>query len=61
VIKKFGLSPAEFDVIMSAPPRRFEDFPSYAKLRTKPLFVVMLRLYQVAKLGVFRRARQESA
>lgn len=29
VIKKLGLQPADFDGIMAAPPKRFEDYPSY--------------------------------
>jgi N-acetyl sugar amidotransferase len=31
VIKKFGLTEREFDTIMAAPRKRFEDYPSYAR------------------------------
>lgn len=34
VIKKFGLTPEAFDALMSAPPKRFGDYPSSAKGRT---------------------------
>ncbi len=30
-IKKLGLKPGEFEAIMAAPPRRFEDFDSYER------------------------------
>lgn len=30
VLKKLGFSESEFEAIMAKPPRRFEDFPSYA-------------------------------
>lgn len=31
VVKKLGLTAAEFEEIMKAPPRRFEDYPSYTR------------------------------
>jgi N-acetyl sugar amidotransferase len=33
VVKKLGLTEAEFEQIMRAPPRRFADYPSYANSR----------------------------
>jgi N-acetyl sugar amidotransferase len=57
VMKKLGFSPAEFEAVMSAPPRCFEDFSSYDKFRAGPLFRVMLGLYQIAKMGLFIRTR----
>ena len=33
VVKKLGLTDAEFEAIMTAPSKRFEDYPSYAKTR----------------------------
>lgn len=33
VIKKLGISETEFDSIIRAPPRRFEDYPSYENSR----------------------------
>jgi N-acetyl sugar amidotransferase len=33
VAKKLGITDAEFDAIMKAPPKRFEDYPSYENSR----------------------------
>lgn len=41
VIKKLGLSPAEFEAIMASPPKRFFDFPS--DTRNPPLYHVALQ------------------
>lgn len=38
VAKKLGFTTAEFDAVMKAPPRRFEEFDSYTKLFNGPLF-----------------------
>lgn len=45
VIKKLGLTEAEFDDIMNLPPKKFEDYPSYKKtLRYKMSIEFYLRL-----------------
>ncbi len=31
MISKLGLTPDEFDRIMALPPKRYEDYPSYAR------------------------------
>lgn len=41
VISKFGLTEADFEAIMSAPPRSFWDFPSYAKWYKSPSFAML--------------------
>lgn len=52
VMKKFGLSPAEFEAIMTAPPKRFDDYPSYSK---DPTFRLMRYVYR--RLRTLRSAR----
>lgn len=42
VIKKLGLQPADFDEIMSLPPRSFREYPSNHFLFTKFAFLVRL-------------------
>ena len=57
VAKKFGLTQAEFDAIMSAPPRRFSDFPSYARLVGGPWYQRLMRAYQFFKFDLWGRPR----
>jgi N-acetyl sugar amidotransferase len=57
VAKKFGLTPQEFASIMSAPPRQFADFPSYAKICASPWFRRVVKLYQTLKYDVLRKPR----
>jgi N-acetyl sugar amidotransferase len=52
VAKKLGLSSAEFDAIMTAPTRRFEDFPSFAKMQAHPWFRRLVRIYQFFKFDL---------
>ncbi len=52
VAKKFGLSSEEFDAIMTAPTRRFEEFASYAKLCRSPWYRRLIRAYQFLKFDL---------
>jgi N-acetyl sugar amidotransferase len=53
VIKKLGISERDFDAIMAAPPKRFEDYPSYENSR----FVQLARRVRDAlKRGIRSRA-----
>ena len=56
VIKKFGLTAAEFHDIMTGPKRTFADFSSYAKLREGAPFRTAQRLYRFARYDLFGRA-----
>lgn len=38
VAKKLGFTQSEFDAIMKAPPRRFEEFDSYTRVLNGPVF-----------------------
>lgn len=57
IAKKLGLTTAQYNAIMAAPPRRFEDFPSYEKVCAGPAFQRVMRLYQFLKYDVLRRPR----
>jgi N-acetyl sugar amidotransferase len=57
VIKKLGLSPMEFQLIMTAPKQTFSDFPSYWKRYHGPAFRTALRAYQIGKYGILRFPR----
>ena len=54
VMKKLGLSPAEFQAILTAPKRSFYEFPSYWKWRHGPTFRALLRAYQFVKYDLLR-------
>lgn len=57
VMKKFGLSRAEFESILNAPKRRFEDFPSHYKRRHGPAFRAALRGWQFFKYDLRGKRR----
>jgi hypothetical protein len=49
VIKKLGITAGEFDVIMKAEPRRFEDYPSTKRswlFRNRAVLAAYHRLLQ---------------
>lgn len=50
VAKKLGFSSEEFHAIMTAPPRSFSDFKSYANVLESPMFVAARRLRRRLKL-----------
>ncbi len=54
VAKKLGISSAEFESIMKAQPRKFEDFDSYEKIVTSPEFTRLKTLYQFIKYRLLR-------
>ena len=49
VAKKLGISTAEFDAIMTAPPRSFYDFDSYEKRAGSRWFAMIRRGYHAAR------------
>ncbi|MFZ1108546.1 MAG: N-acetyl sugar amidotransferase [Rhodomicrobium sp.] len=49
VAKKLGFSKTEFDAIMTAPPRRFDDFHSYVKMLDSPAFRAARKLRRVIR------------
>lgn len=49
VIKKLGLTEAEFDAILALPPRSYWDYPSYGRLYRNRTFLLARRI-----LGTFR-------
>lgn len=51
VIKKFGLTAASFEAIMTGPKRTFAEFDSYAKLRSGAPFRAAQRIYRIARYG----------
>jgi N-acetyl sugar amidotransferase len=53
VIKKLGLTPAEFEAIMALPPKTFWDYPSYLRIQRHPLY---RRLAGVARRALRPRA-----
>ena len=54
VAKKLSFSPAEFAAIMKARPRRFEEFPSYQRMRSSWWYPWLLRANRVWKF-IFHR------
>ena len=46
VVKKFGLTDAEFQAIMDLPPKRFWDYPSYLRIFTHPVYRRASNLYR---------------
>jgi N-acetyl sugar amidotransferase len=54
VIKKFGLTKAQFAAIMNGPKRSFDDFASYQKLRGGAAFLAAQRAYRFARYRVLR-------
>jgi N-acetyl sugar amidotransferase len=46
VVKKLGLTDADFEAIMKAPPRSFWDFDSYAKMTRSPNYVRARSVYR---------------
>lgn len=52
VIKKLGLTEAEFEEILALPPKRFEDYPSYEQ---SPYFGVLRWIYRAPRLLRARR------
>jgi len=54
VIKKFGITEAEFEAILNAPPKSFWDYPSYSRMaRSKP-YAMARNLYRT-----LRRRKQD--
>lgn len=51
-ISKFGLTVAEFDAIIAAPPKSFSDFPSYAKWYGTWWFRAIQRTNRAMKSGM---------
>jgi N-acetyl sugar amidotransferase len=49
VIKKLGISEKEFESIMNAPPKRYEDYPSYATSTVLNLLRKLRRLVKNSK------------
>jgi hypothetical protein len=47
VIKKLGLSEAEFEAIMTLPKKSYHDYPSYARFYTSALYRGLAELYKV--------------
>ena len=54
VAKKLGIGIAEFNAIMTAPARRFEDFPSYERRRSSVWFKNAMGAYQFVKRRILR-------
>lgn len=46
VVKKFGLTDAEFQAIMDLPPKEFWDYPSYLRIFTHPAYRRVSNLYR---------------
>jgi hypothetical protein len=46
VIEKFGLAEEEFEALMRQPPRKFEEFPSYARFYRTRLYRAGRALYR---------------
>jgi N-acetyl sugar amidotransferase len=49
VIKKLGLSEAEFDEIMATPLRSFWDYPSYARMTATAPYAAMRTIYRTVR------------
>ena len=56
VAKKLGFTVDEFAKIMTAPPRRFEEFPSYAKWARSGYYKAALQVWRVLKYRILRRS-----
>lgn len=56
VIKKLGLTEAEFEAIMDLPKKSFWDYPSYAKLVDSNVYKGARKFYRTVKYGVMGRA-----
>jgi N-acetyl sugar amidotransferase len=56
VIKKLGITEADFDAIMSAPPKIYWDYPSYGKIYRSRLYATARRLYRRLRGGPPGRA-----
>jgi N-acetyl sugar amidotransferase len=55
VAKKLGLSAQEFRAIMDAPPKKFGDYPSYARFMKGKTFQNMMKIWQLFKYGLLQR------
>lgn len=60
VMKKFGLAQAEFDAIMHAPKRTFDEFSSHWKLRNGRAFRAALRTWQFFKYDLRGRRKADA-
>ena len=53
VVKKLGITPADFEQLMHAPKKTFWDYDSYAKQLETPLFKALRGVYKIAgKFGL---------
>ncbi len=50
VVKKLGLTPGEFEVIMQLPMKTIVDYPSYARDERNPLRISAIQLYAIPRI-----------
>jgi hypothetical protein len=54
VIKKFGITEAEFERIMRLPAKRYWDYPSYGRLKKNPIVRTVAAVYRPAHAALNR-------